>query len=210
MGCSDAYFQTGFEVRAVDSDTVILAQLLAGAQSSGPGGGSIKPGEGTFGPKGDKLMKDIEELHLKPYDDSTRKEITEWNENATIGWGHLISKKQWDKYKNGITACEAETLFYSDLAPAVKAVNKGLTVNVTQNQFDALVMLAFNIGIYEDGFAGSSVLKMINDPNAKTDYSSLESAWKAWDGPGDVSIPGLVNRRVCEWKIYSKGIYERW
>jgi GH24 family phage-related lysozyme (muramidase) len=159
--------------------------------------------------KGENFLKyEIEKLRLKPYDDRTGKEITEWNERATIGYGHLIAKEDWDTYKNGLKdEAAAEALFDSDLAPWVKVVNDGLEVNVAQDQFNALVYLTFNIG---NRFTTSSVRKMINDPNTKTDYSTLESAWKAYDGPGKASEPGLVNRRACEWKIYSKGVYEPW
>ncbi len=38
-------FQTGFEMTAVDPDTVILASLLAGTQSSGGGGKQVAEGE---------------------------------------------------------------------------------------------------------------------------------------------------------------------
>ena len=79
---------------------------------------------------------------------------------------------------------------------------------LTQNQFDALVIFVFNIGI--SAFTSSSVLKLINDPTAKTGHKDLESAWKAWNKSQGVVNTGLTNRRNAEWKIYSKNKYERW
>jgi hypothetical protein len=50
-------YNTGFEVAAVDPDTVVLAQLLAGAQSSGGGGVSVNPSYITIGPLTDDKGK---------------------------------------------------------------------------------------------------------------------------------------------------------
>jgi GH24 family phage-related lysozyme (muramidase) len=69
-------------------------------------------------------------------------------------------------------------------------------------------MLAFNIG--KESFTGSSVLKLINTPTAITKYRDLEESWKAWNKSQGNVMKGLNNRRDCEWKIYSKSIYERW
>ncbi len=158
--------------------------------------------------KAETLLKEIEELKLKPYDDQTGKKITSWVAGATIGYGILIAKSDWGKYKNGITAAKAESVFKSTLAPFVAKVNETLTVEVSQQQFDALVILAYNIG--KEGFANSSVAKMVNDPHAKTPYSSLEKAWKAWNKSQGKVMRGLHNRRSSEWDIYTKGVYKRW
>lgn len=157
---------------------------------------------------GEDLLKGIETLALKPYDDDNGKEITEWVDGATIGYGHLISKSEWDLYKDGITEEEALQLFRDDLAPFAETVNESITVEMSQQQFDAMVILAFNIG--ETGFAGSSVAKLVNDPDATTPYDSLEDAWKAWNKSDGKVNQGLINRRDAEWKIYTDGVYERW
>ncbi len=157
---------------------------------------------------GESLLKGVETLRLNPYDDQTGHDITSWVEGATIGYGHLIARDEWPLYENGISESQAETLFSEDLAPFVAAVNRNVTAQISQQQFDALVMLVFNIGI--GGFESSSALKLINDPNADTAYDSLESAWKAWNkSQGQVSR-GLVNRRNAEWNVFSQGVYERW
>lgn len=158
--------------------------------------------------KAETLLKEIEELKLKPYDDQTGKEITSWVAGATIGYGILIAKKDWGKYKNGITAAKAESVFKSTLAPFVSKVNETLTVEVSQQQFDALVIFSYNIG--KEGFANSSVVQMVNNPRAKTPYSSLEKAWKAWNKSQGKVMGGLNNRRSSEWDIYAKGVYKRW
>ena len=158
--------------------------------------------------KGIDWLKGVEKLRLKPYDDQTGKDITAWVEGATIGYGHLISSGDWSKYQSGINEQQAEALFKKDLAPFVKAVQSGVTSKITQQQFDAMVILAFNIG--ESGFKSSSVLKLVNDPDAKTSYKDLETAWKAWNKSQGKVLKGLQNRRKAEWNIYSKGVYAHW
>lgn len=154
------------------------------------------------------LIKGIEKLALKPYDDQTGVLIKEWAKGATIGYGHLISKEEWPILKDGITKEGAENLFNCDLAPFAKSVRRTIIVPLQQNEFDALVILAFNIG--KNHFETSSVVSMINDPKSKSAYPTLEKAWKAWDKSQGKENGGLKNRRNCEWKIYTQGVYDRW
>jgi GH24 family phage-related lysozyme (muramidase) len=158
--------------------------------------------------KGIDLLKAVERLRLQTYDDQTGEDISSWVEGATIGYGHLIARNEWELYKNGIIEAQAEALFADDLAPFVRAVNRGVTADIEQHEFDACVILAFNIGV--SGFSDSSALKLINDPSATTNYDSLENAWKAWNKTQGKVSQGLANRRNAEWKIYSQAIYERW
>ncbi|WP_304411999.1 lysozyme [Cellvibrio sp. BR] len=162
----------------------------------------------TLSSRGVSLLKSIEDLALKPYDDQTGKDITEWVKGATIGYGHLIAGSDWDKYKNGISEAAASSLFSSDLRPFIQTVKNKVTTSLKQNEFDALVILAFNIGVFN--FSTSSVLKLINAPEAKTSYENLEAAWKAWNKSQGKEIRGLKNRRQAEWDIYSKNIYKQW
>ncbi|MGR5235891.1 glycoside hydrolase family protein [Vibrio alfacsensis] len=158
--------------------------------------------------KGANLLKQIEQLKLHPYDDQNGQAISHWNKGATIGYGHLISQVDWDKYKNGINAKEADLLFAKDVKPFQDAVRNSLKVSVSQSQFDAMVIFAFNIGV--GGFKESSALKLINDPESKTSYPSLEKAWKAWNKSQGKTNKGLINRRVCEWTIFTEGVYRGW
>lgn len=157
---------------------------------------------------GSNLLLVIETLRLKPYDDQTGRTISNWTQGATIGYGHLLQENEWAKYSNGITKSEAEALFSSDLFPFVEIVRSKVIFDISQNQFDALVIFAFNIGV--SAFVKSSVLKLVNDSNAITSYSDLQQAWKAWNKSEDKINNGLNNRRSSEWKIYSESRYEIW
>lgn len=162
----------------------------------------------ALGPQGVALLKGVEDLHLLPYDDQTGKDISAWVAGATIGYGHLIAKADWPTYKDGITLAQADALFTADLAPFEAAVGTSISAGLQQYEFDALVIFAFNIG--KSGFAGSSVVKLINDPKAVTGHASLEAAWKSWNKSQGKVMKGLVNRRQCEWQIYTTAVYERW
>lgn len=170
--------------------------------------GGFPPSSLALGPEGAKLLKAIETLRLKPYNDDNDKEITAWVDGATIGYGHLIQSSEWGTYKDGITEGDADTLFLKDAQRFVDAVSNTIKVGLQQYEFDALVMLAFNTG--PSGFKNSSVAKLINDPEASTGYADLEAAWKAWNKTDGKFSQGLANRRQAEWTIYTTGVYARW
>ena len=141
------------------------------------------------------------------YDDQTGKPV---NTNkplpngATIGYGHLI--KSGEDFTKGISEAKATELLRADIATAERAVRDNITVPLSQNQFDALASLAYNIGT--KNFADSTVVKYVNNPTFhSTVYQNLESAWKAWNrSHGEISN-GLINRRQNEWNLYNRGIY---
>lgn len=123
---------------------------------------------------------------------------------ATIGYGHLI--KPGEDFRGGITEDAATELLRADIATAERAVQDNITAPITQNQYDALVMLAYNIG--SDAFKKSTVVQYINNPDfTSSKYPSLESAWGAWNKSGGRVMPGLINRRDYEFGIYSTSAY---
>ena len=193
----------GFHCRAADG-----APLAEGAKP--PGDGLARQSAATMGMSeaGQALLRSVEALRLTPYDDQTGKDTAVWVAGATIGYGHLILKGEWDTYKSGITDAAAQALFKTDLAPFEALVQKHITASLAQQEFDALALLAFNIG--PGGFPSSSVVKLVNDPAAKTGYADLEAAWKAWNKSQGQVMKGLDNRRQCEWNVYTKGVYQRW
>jgi GH24 family phage-related lysozyme (muramidase) len=114
-----------------------------------------------------RLLQKVESLRLKPYDDQkSGGVISSWVVGATIGYGHLISESEWNTYKNGITEFVAHAVFMKDVAHFDALVGLAIKVKMTQNEFDVLVILAYNIG--QPAFRGSSLVKLINNPTAKT------------------------------------------
>jgi lysozyme len=60
-----------------------------------------------------------------------------------------------------ITEQEGDDLLRKDVAFAEECINKAVKVPITQNQFDALVSLVFNIG--SGAFLKSSLLRQLNE-----------------------------------------------
>lgn len=95
----------------------------------------------------------------------------------------------------------ADDQFADDIAPYEDAVSNALKVPTTQNQFNAMVCLAWNIGIA--GFLGSTVLKAHNAGN----FLAAARAFGLWnkvkDGNGKlVESAGLTARRQREAQMY--------
>ncbi|MCF7964004.1 MAG: lysozyme [Methylobacter tundripaludum] len=162
----------------------------------------------TISDKGLQLLRAIETLRLQPYDDQTGQAISKWCKGATIGYGYLIPENEWPRFANGISKFHAGELLEQTLLRTERAIRRTIIKPLLQQQFDALVLLTFNIGIA--AFMESSVAKQINDPCAVTRYPTLEIAWKAWNKSRNKENVGLINRRKCEWNIWQYGIYERW
>lgn len=120
---------------------------------------------------------------------------------ATIGYGHLI--RSGEDFRGGIDEDAATELLRADLAAAERAVCDAITVGLQQNQFDALVMLCFNIGARN--FANSTVVKYINNPEFKSvRYPALAAAWRAWNRTGGHMSAGLIHRREIEWELFNQ------
>lgn len=169
---------------------------------------NIAPSTGELSQLGVDLLKGIETLRLLPYNDQTGKTITEFVDGATIGYGHLIvTKEEFVKFKDGITESRAETIFKKDIERELKPV-RNLTHDLNQNQFDALVILVFNIGAPQ--FRTSSLRKFLEDCNSSTNFSTVEEAWKAFNKSQKKISQGLINRRNSEWNIFVNGEYKRW
>ena len=161
-----------------------------------------------FSDNGINLLKQLEgcvkigDKHII-YDDKTGRPVaigTPMPRGATIGYGHLI--KPGEDFRNGITESVATELLRADIAMAVCAVQDNITVQLSQNQFDALVIFAYNIGT--ENFAKSTVVKYINNPNFhSTVYPNLESAWRAWNRTGGVVSKGLIKRRQREIDLFN-------
>ncbi|KQD16250.1 lysozyme [Acinetobacter baumannii] len=69
---------------------------------------------------------------------------------------------------------------------------------LTQNQFDALVSLAYNIG--SGAFKGSTLLKLLN----KGDYKGAADQFLVWNKAGGKVMKGLVRRREAERALFLK------
>jgi lysozyme len=141
--------------------------------------------------KGYDLIKEFEGLKLKPYLCSANV--------PTIGYGSTY-------YENGnkvkmtdapITKQRAETLFQIVADDFAKRVVPLVTKPITQNQFNALVSFAFNVGV--QALRNSTLLRLLNiNPND----ANIEKQFLRWNKAGGVEVQGLTNRRIKESALY--------
>lgn len=108
----------------------------------------------------------------------------------TIGVGHLVKPGE---HFTSITLDQAHDLLRADLATAEAAVN-GLQADITQNEFDALVSLTFNIGVA--AFGRSTLARKVVQ-GAKEAAAAEFLKWKNAGGK-----PILLKRRQREKALY--------
>jgi lysozyme len=134
--------------------------------------------------KGIQVIKEFEGCKLKSYQDI----VGVW----TIGYGFTKGVSPNDT----MTQTECEERLLEELASYEQAVHEGTGGEYTQNQFDAMVSLAWNIGIA--GFRKSSVLKA----HVRGDYQAAARAFGLWNKAGGKVVAGLTRRRAAESVLY--------
>lgn len=116
----------------------------------------------------------------------------------TIGYGNTFYE-DGSKVKIGdeITKERADKLFEiiaDDFADKVFKITKA---KLTQNQFNAIVSFAYNVGL--TNYRNSTLLKkVLFNPNSK----DVEIQFMRWTKAKGVELTGLVNRRKDEVKLY--------
>ena len=141
--------------------------------------------------KGLSLISEFEGLSLKPYKCSAG--------ISTIGFGSTY-------YENGtrvqmsdapITKQRAEQLLQHTADRFASKVVNLLKKPVTQNQFNALVSFAFNVG--SGALASSTLLKLVNvNPND----AMIAKEFLKCNKVNKIPIQGLTNRRIKESALY--------
>jgi lysozyme len=144
----------------------------------------MKPSKTCF-----DLIKSFEGLFLNAYPDPKT-----GGEPITIGFGSTMYQNG-KKVKMGDTITEAEALKLLEWEITNKA--NAISLNVNQNQFDALVSFAFNLGL---GNFNSSTLKkkIFKNPNDPT----IRNEFMRWVSPGSSVEKGLRRRRKAEADLY--------
>lgn len=135
---------------------------------------------------GRELIKRFEGVRLNAYLDSVG--------IPTIGVGHIAGVKMGDT----VTMQEADDMLSADLRDSEDAVNMNTRIDLTQNQFDALVSLTFNIG--GGAFSRSTLLKRLN----AGDIQGAADQFLVWNRAGGRRIQGLANRRAAERELFLK------
>lgn len=138
--------------------------------------------------EGIKFIKEWEGLWLSAYTDCVGV--------LTIGYGHTKGVYQGQH----ITEEQATELLRQDIAEVERCLNN-LNVSLTQNQFDALCSFGFNVGTgaFSTNFNVGKALR-------QHDFDLLCNSMLSWcHGNNNEVIPGLLNRRKAEVKLFKTG-----
>jgi lysozyme len=117
----------------------------------------------------------------------------------TIGYGncYYLNGRRVTLLDKPITELEAFEMFKAIADKFADKVSKLVTTPVDQNQFNALVSLAYNIG--PANFQKSTLLKKVNfnhnDPSIRAEFLK-------WNKAGGQVLKGLTIRRTAEADLY--------
>lgn len=163
-----------------------------------------------IGPKGLDLIKSFEGLYLKPYICPAGV--------PTIGYGstYYENGKKVSLKDKPITEARANEILAYELATFEKYVDTFCQDSITQNQFDALVCFAYNVG--PNALKSSTLLvklnKNPNDPTIKDEFLKWCKADGTHNGKDDdndglideagekQTLKGLLRRRTAEAALY--------
>lgn len=140
--------------------------------------------------RGRALIEDFEKLRLvafKPTPDDV------W----TIGWGHTGN----DVHEGLVwTREKADSQFDVDITKYVNQVIRSTDVELTQNQFDAMVSFTYNEGVTAEGH--STLLQYVNQ--RRWLYAANE--FPKWNKQKGKVLDGLTRRRAAERELFLEGL----
>lgn len=144
-----------------------------------------------------RLIKSFEGYHTRQPDGSCVAYLCPAGV-PTIGWGctegvHLGMR--W-------TAKQAEDALRRELEKFEAGVARVVTVELNQNELDALVSFAYNVGL--GALGKSSLLRRLN----AGDRDGAANAFASWTRGGGRVLPGLVSRRARESALFRKPVAE--
>jgi GH24 family phage-related lysozyme (muramidase) len=174
----------------------------------------------SFSAAGMRALKNYESFRAKPYDDKNafdkNHKPIDWHPGMplkgklTVGYGRVLwnPAKDYEKYKDGITEAQATQMLLEDLRRFEAVIRLNVLVPLTQNEYDAIVIFVFNIGLDSkaqgiSGFLTSTFLKFLNQ-GKKLDAANQMLRWVY---SGREFLQGLLNRRQFERTIFLKGKY---
>lgn len=124
----------------------------------------------------------------------------------SIGYGTGVGK---DDYPDGITEAEADRLLREVVVVYEKFVQNFLNsygIQVTQNQYDALVSLTYNMGNIWSNESEVTIRTYLI--NGISNYSSqqIKDAFRLWCKAGGQVNDGLLRRREKEAELFLSGV----
>lgn len=132
------------------------------------------------------MLRQFEGLRLKAYGDI--------GGTQTIGYGHTRNVRPGQV----ITQPTAEQYLREDVADVEHNIGISVSVQLTQNQYDALVSWMFNLGF--GAWQKSGALHHLN----AGDYDTCISIMCLYNQAGGRVVEGLRRRRTAEYDLWHK------
>jgi GH24 family phage-related lysozyme (muramidase) len=131
------------------------------------------------------------------------------NGHCTIGYGSVMHTGPCDgrpieqPYAGGILELAAAQLLMQQAGDVRALIDEGVTVPLTQNQSDALISLAYDIGV--DAFKDSTLLQKLNAGDTAAAAAEIRKWTKEHRPDGtQAEVPMLVKRRGAEAELFLK------
>lgn len=121
---------------------------------------------------------------------------TLWNDRKYIGYSHLLTASSGLTDIEKISKRGALELLEKDLKKVSKHLSKHINVTLTQNQFDALVCLVYDIGI--KSFISSGMLDLIN----AGDIIGTSLKFRQWSRYKKTPVYQLIKSRKMEMSLF--------
>lgn len=151
-------------------------------------------------PHGVHLLANEESIRYWVYDDHDGKPVKAGHilmGRATFGIGHLVKPgESFPHYPAEASRELVDKVFHEDLKGTVSLVNDAVKIPLNQNQFDALCMIAFNLGGPQ--FRGSTFLRLLNQGR----YDLTDDHFMDWRYD-DHRKPVLLARRKREAALFN-------
>ena len=138
-----------------------------------------------------QLIKSFEGFRASPYLDSAG--------IPTIGYGTIMypDGSRVTMNDSDITEAQAEQYLMFEVNQKTSGVGTMIVASVNQNQFDALISFAYNLGL--GALHGSTLLKLVN----QGDMNDAANEFPRWNRAGGQVIAGLTRRRLAEQQLFS-------
>lgn len=114
-----------------------------------------------------------------------------------VGYGHRLYGTERPTW----TREQADAALRSDLAAVAAGVDEAVMVPLAQNEFDAVVSLAYNVG--NGAVSRSTLMRRLND----SDFYGAAEEFLRWDKANGKRVPGLAKRRFAEQQMFGEGDY---
>ena len=163
----------------------LLSQIIKKVDAAAVAKASTYRTQMNIGTKGLEMIKHFEGLELNAYQCAAGV----W----TIGYGHTKDVQQ------GMVISEdtANEMLVEELNEYENYINTLVTVELNQNQFDAMVSWVYNLG--GGNLKASTLLKVLN----AGDYAGVPAQIMRWNKAGGKVLEGLTRRRQAEADLFA-------